>query len=60
MSERATMLDAIMKENAWTGVCVNGASHRCGLPTFEHQGCEQFEPDDSHRPWHDLRLEGSK
>ncbi|MBM3327783.1 MAG: hypothetical protein FJY65_12590 [Calditrichaeota bacterium] len=23
------------------GVCVNPNSHRCGLLTFEHQGCEQ-------------------
>ena len=25
------------------GVCTNPASHRCGLLTFEHQGCERFE-----------------
>jgi hypothetical protein len=24
-------------------VCVNPASHRAGLLTFEHQGCQQFE-----------------
>lgn len=23
-------------------VCVNPGSHRCGLLTFEHQGCMQF------------------
>ena len=26
-------------------VCTNPASHRCGLLTFEHQGCRAFEPD---------------
>ncbi len=25
------------------GVCVNRCSHRCGLLTFEHQGCGYFE-----------------
>jgi hypothetical protein len=25
------------------GVCTNAQSHRCGLLTFEHQGCQQFE-----------------
>lgn len=25
------------------GVCVNPKSHRCGLLTFEHQGCEHAE-----------------
>lgn len=25
------------------GVCTNKASHRCGLLTFEHQGCRKFE-----------------
>jgi len=29
------------------GVCVNPASPRAGLLTFEHQGCEQFEHDES-------------
>ncbi len=24
------------------GVCTNPKSHRCGLLTFEHQGCLQF------------------
>ena len=24
------------------GVCTNPASHRCGLLTFEHQGCLKF------------------
>ena len=24
------------------GVCTNPASHRVGLLTFEHQGCQQF------------------
>jgi hypothetical protein len=30
------------------GVCRNPASPRCGLLTFEHQGCEQFEADEGH------------
>ena len=25
------------------GVCANPKSHRCGLLTFEHQGCQEFE-----------------
>lgn len=25
------------------GVCANPKSHRCGLLTFEHQGCEHFK-----------------
>ena len=25
------------------GVCANPESHRCGLLTFEHQGCLKFE-----------------
>ena len=25
------------------GVCFNPASHRAGLLTFEHQGCQKFE-----------------
>jgi hypothetical protein len=25
------------------GVCINPKSHRCGLLTFEHQGCKFFE-----------------
>jgi hypothetical protein len=25
------------------GVCANPKSHRCGLLTFEHQGCEHAE-----------------
>lgn len=24
------------------GVCANSKSHRCGLLTFEHQGCMEF------------------
>ncbi|MBI3971756.1 MAG: hypothetical protein HY332_10755 [Chloroflexi bacterium] len=28
------------------GVCTNPRSHRCGLLTFEHQGCPEFEPED--------------
>ena len=24
------------------GICANRKSHRCGLLTFEHQGCEKF------------------
>ena len=27
------------------GVCTNARSHRCGLLTWEHQGCPQFEPE---------------
>ena len=26
-------------------VCTNPASHRTGLLTFEHQGCQAFEPE---------------
>jgi len=29
------------------GVCGNPESHRCGLLTFEHQGCREFVVDDS-------------
>lgn len=25
------------------GVCSNPESHRCGLLTFEHQGCQEFK-----------------
>ncbi len=28
-------------------VCINPASPRAGLLTFEHQGCEQFEYDET-------------
>lgn len=28
------------------GVCSNPKSHRCGLLTFEHQGCPAFEYDE--------------
>lgn len=27
-------------------VCTNPKSHRCGLLTFEHQGCQRFEPEE--------------
>lgn len=27
-------------------VCTNAESHRCGLLTFEHQGCQQAQPED--------------
>lgn len=27
------------------GVCTHPMSHRCGLLTFEHQGCRHFEMD---------------
>jgi hypothetical protein len=27
------------------GICANPSSPRCGLLTFEHQGCEQFEEE---------------
>jgi hypothetical protein len=33
------------------GICANPKSHRCGLLTFEHQGCLAFEEardDDDH------------
>lgn len=30
------------------GVCRNPASPRCGLLTFEHQGCRHFEGDEGH------------
>lgn len=29
------------------GVCANPASPRVGLLTFEHQGCQAFESDES-------------
>lgn len=29
------------------GICVNPKSHRCGLLTFEHQGCVHFEGGDN-------------
>ena len=28
------------------GVCTNEKSHRCGLLTFEHQGCQLCESDE--------------
>lgn len=28
------------------GICINPRSHRCGLLTFEHQGCPAFEYDE--------------
>ena len=28
-------------------VCTNPESHRCGLLTFEHQGCQQFVPEET-------------
>lgn len=30
------------------GICRNPASPRCGLLTFEHQGCRQFEVEEGH------------
>lgn len=44
---------------AWLGgglrfdwcVCTNPASHRTGLLTFEHQGCQAFEPEDAPPEW---------
>lgn len=27
------------------GICANPSSHRCGLLTFEHQGCKHIEID---------------
>lgn len=37
------------------GVCANPSSHRVGLLTFEHQGCEQYEydPDEDVVDWGD-------
>lgn len=32
------------RDSDW-GVCVNPKSPRCGLLTFEHQGCPEFEGD---------------
>lgn len=29
------------------GVCRNKQSHRCGLLTFEHQGCRHFTADET-------------
>jgi len=31
------------------GVCANPKSHRCGLLTFEHQGCFEFEYDEENK-----------
>lgn len=31
------------------GVCINPASHRVGLLTFEHQGCQKYEFDRRYR-----------
>ena len=28
------------------GVCINKDSPRCGMLTFEHQGCEQYEDEE--------------
>jgi hypothetical protein len=39
------------------GVCINPASHRCGLLTFEHQGCERFEPVESNHSLRGARLD---
>ncbi len=30
------------------GVCANAKSPRCGLLTFEHQGCPEFESSERH------------
>lgn len=33
---------------AWDwGVCTNPKSHRCGLLTFEHQGCRAYDGEQS-------------
>src|SRR5262245_17680454 len=37
-------------EGADWGVCTNPRSPRAGLLTFEHQGCEFFEPDERFDP----------
>lgn len=39
------------------GVCTNPKSYRCGLLTFEHQGCIEFEHDDE---WEAEFLEDAK
>jgi len=31
------------------GVCANPKSPRCGLLTFEHQGCKEFEGEETDR-----------
>jgi hypothetical protein len=45
----ARWLEDLDEENAlsldWC-VCTNPASHRVGLLTFEHQGCQKFEYDE--------------
>lgn len=41
------------KVGADWGVCVNPKSHRCGLLTFEHQGCVHFEGGDNGACDHD-------
>jgi hypothetical protein len=32
------------------GICFNPKSHRVGLLTFEHQGCDKFAGDDADEP----------
>ena len=36
------------------GVCTNAKSHRCGLLTFEHQGCEHFKQEHAQRKASDV------
>ena len=33
------------------GVCFNPRSHRAGLLTFEHQGCDKFEEEEWEAEW---------
>lgn len=40
------------------GVCINCASHRCGLLMFEHQGCAHFEPEEPDRSWRHALSDG--
>jgi hypothetical protein len=43
------------------GVCRNASSPRCGLLTFEHQGCRQFEADEGcEREYEDVGAESGE
>lgn len=45
----APLHDGPEDEEGWAdadwGVCTNSRSHRVGLLTFEHQGCQAFKPE---------------
>ena len=46
------LLSSTVRSKATGGVCTNRASHRVGLLTFEHQGCQHFELDeDAQADW---------